>query len=122
MVGHGAAYHPGNKSHIVVIFDKPKSPTWKAEFPGHDQENRLMTNIDLFTFPAYLRGRNPMPYVIELTGGSGVWMGHKIDDSANVRFTPARWTSSATTCSTRERALPSPSSATSNGCMRPDRA
>jgi hypothetical protein len=30
-----------------------------------------------------------MPYVKELTGGSGVWMGHKIDDSSNVRFTPA---------------------------------
>ena len=30
-----------------------------------------------------------MPYVKELTGGTGVWMGHKIDDSSNVRFTPA---------------------------------
>ena len=89
MVGHGAAYDPGNKSHIVVLFDKPKNPTWKVEFPGNDEDNRLMTNIDLFSFPAYLRGRNPMPYVKELTGGSGVWMGHKIDDSANVRFTPA---------------------------------
>ena len=89
MVGHGAAHHPGNKNHIVVIFDKPKKPTWKAEFPGNDQDNRLMTNIDLFTFPAYLRGRDPMPYVKELTGGSGAWMGHKIDDSSNVRFTPA---------------------------------
>ena len=48
-----------------------------------------MTNIDLFTFPAYLRGRSPMPYVKHLTGGTGVWMGHKIDDSSNVRFTPA---------------------------------
>src|SRR5262245_1496491 len=89
MVGHGAAYDPGNKSHIVVLFDRPTKPAWKAEFPGNDQDNRLMTNIDLFTFPAYLRGRDPMPYVKALTGGSGVWMGHKIDDSANVRFTPA---------------------------------
>ena len=48
-----------------------------------------MTNIDLYSFPTYLRGRSPMPYVKELTGGSGVWMGHKIDDSSNVRFTPA---------------------------------
>src|SRR5438445_3553335 len=48
-----------------------------------------MTNIDLYTFPAYLRGRSPMPYVKELTGDTGVWMGHKIDDSSNVRFTPA---------------------------------
>jgi len=48
-----------------------------------------MTNIDLYTFPTYLRGRSPMPYVRELTGGTGVWMGHKVDDSSNVRFTPA---------------------------------
>jgi hypothetical protein len=89
MVGHGAAYHPGNKSHIVVLFDKPKKPAWKAEFPGNDQDNRLMTNIDLFTFPAYLQGRSPLPYVKELTGGTGMWMGHKIDDTSNVRFTPA---------------------------------
>jgi predicted AlkP superfamily pyrophosphatase or phosphodiesterase len=89
MVGHGAAYHPGNKSHIAIVFDRPRQPTWKAEFPGDDQEYRLMTNIDLFSFPSYLRGRNPMSYVKALTGGSGVWMGHKIDDSSNVRFTPA---------------------------------
>ncbi len=89
MVGHGAAHHPGNKSHIVVLFAQPKNPAWKEQFPGGDQEHRLMTNIDLFTFPAYLRGRSPMPYVKELTGGTGVWMGHKIDDSSNVRFTPA---------------------------------
>ena len=30
-----------------------------------------------------------MPYVKELTDGTGVWMGHKIDDSGNVRFSPA---------------------------------
>jgi hypothetical protein len=89
MVGHGAAHHPGNKSHIVVLFAQPKNPAWKEQFPGADQEHRLMTNIDLFTFPAYLRGRSPMPYVKDLTGGTGVWMGHKIDDSSNVRFTPA---------------------------------
>jgi hypothetical protein len=90
MVGHGAAHHPGGKGHIVVLFAQPKKPTWKEQFPGDDQEHRLMTNIDLFTFPAYLRGRSPLPYVKELTGGSGVWMGHKIDDSSNVRFTPAQ--------------------------------
>jgi predicted AlkP superfamily pyrophosphatase or phosphodiesterase len=89
MVGHGAAHHPGNKSHIVVLFDKPKKPAWKEQFPGNDQDNRLMTNVDLFTFPEYLRGRSPMPYVKELTGGTGVWMGHKIDDTSNVRFSPA---------------------------------
>ena len=89
MVGHGAAHHPGNKSHIVVLFAQPKKPSWKEQFPGADQEHRLMTNIDLYTFPAYLRGRSPMPYVKELTGGTGMWMGHKIDDSSNVRFTPA---------------------------------
>ena len=89
MVGHGAAHHPGNKGHIVILFDKPKKPAWKAEFPGDDQDNRLMTNPDLFTFPAYLRGRSPLPYVTELTGGTGVWMGHKVDDTANARFTPA---------------------------------
>ena len=89
MVGHGAAHHPGNKSHIAIVFDKPKRPAWKAEFPGDDQENRLMTNPDLFTFPAYLRGRSPLPYVKELTGGTGVWMGHKVDDTSNARFTPA---------------------------------
>ena len=89
MVGHGAAHHPGNKSHIVILFDRPRKPAWKAEFPGDEQEHRLMTNIDLFSFPAYLRGRNPMPYVKELTDGTGVWMGHKIDDSGNVRFSPA---------------------------------
>ena len=89
MVGHGAAHHPGNKSHIVVLFAQPKKPAWKEQFPGDDQEHRLMTNIDLYTFPAYLRGRSPMPYVKELTGNSGVWLGHKIDDSSNVRFTPA---------------------------------
>ena len=89
MVGHGAAHHPGNKSHIVVLFAQPKNPAWKEQFPGGDQEHRLMTNIDLYTFPAYLRGRSPMPYVKELTGGSGMWMGHKINDSSNVRFTPA---------------------------------
>ena len=89
MVGHGAAHDPGNKSHIVVLFAQPKKAAWKEQFPGGDQEHRLMTNIDLYTFPAYLRDRSPMPYVKELTGGSGVWMGHKIDDSSNVRFTPA---------------------------------
>jgi len=89
MVGHGAAYDADNKNHIVVLYAQPKKPAWKEEFPGGDQEHRLMTNIDLYTFPAYLRGRSPMPYVKELTGGSGVWMGHKIDDSSNVRFTPA---------------------------------
>ena len=89
MVGHGAAHHPGNKSHIVILFDRPRKPAWKAEFPDDEQEHRLMTNIDLFSFPAYLRGRNPMPYVKELTDGTGVWMGHKIDDSGNVRFSPA---------------------------------
>jgi predicted AlkP superfamily pyrophosphatase or phosphodiesterase len=89
MVGHGAALHPGNKSHIVVLYAQPKKAAWKEQFPGGDQEHRLMTNIDLYTFPAYLRGRNPMPYVAELTGGTGTWMGHKIDDSSNVRFTPA---------------------------------
>src|SRR4030095_10688938 len=71
----------------------PPSPAkrraWKEQFPGGDEEHRLMTNVDLYTFPAYLRGRSPMPYVKELTGGSGVWMTHKIDDSSNVRFTPA---------------------------------
>jgi predicted AlkP superfamily pyrophosphatase or phosphodiesterase len=89
MVGHGAAYHPGNKSHIVVLYAQPKKPAWTEQFPGADQEHRLMTNIDLYTFPAYLRGRSPMPYVKELTADSGIWMGHKIDDSSNVRFTPA---------------------------------
>src|SRR5262245_28466503 len=89
MVGHGAAYDPGGKSHIVVLYAQPKKPAWKEQFPGADQEHRLMTNIDLYTFPAYLRGRSPMPYVKELTGDSGMWMGHKIDDSSNVRFTPA---------------------------------
>ena len=89
MVGHGAAHHPGNKSHIVVLFDKPKKPAWKEQFPGDDKDNRLMTNSDLFTFPAYLRGRSPMPYVKKLTGGTGVWMGHKIDDTSNVRASPA---------------------------------
>src|SRR5439155_292666 len=52
-------------------------------------EHRLMTNIAHFSFPAYLRGRSPTPYVKELTGGTGVWMGHKIDDTGNVRFSPA---------------------------------
>ena len=89
MVGHGAAHHPRNKSHIVVLFAQPKRPAWKEQFPGGDQEHRLMTNLDLYTFPAYLRGRSPLPYVKELTGGTGMWMGHKIDDSSNVRFTPA---------------------------------
>ena len=89
MVGHGAAYHAGNKSHIVVLYAQPKKPAWKDAFPGDDQEHRLMTNIDLYTFPAYLRGRSPMPYVKELTSGTGTWMGHKVDDSSNVRFTPA---------------------------------
>jgi predicted AlkP superfamily pyrophosphatase or phosphodiesterase len=89
MVGHGAAHHPGNKNHIVVLYAQPKKLAWKEQFPGGDQEHRLMTNIDLYTFPAYLRGRSPTPYVKELTGGSGIWMGHKIDDSSNVRFTPA---------------------------------
>jgi predicted AlkP superfamily pyrophosphatase or phosphodiesterase len=89
MVGHGAAHHPGNKNHIVVLYALPKKPAWKEQFPGGDDEHRLMTNIDLYTFPAYLRGRSPMPYVKELTGGSGIWMAHKVDDSSNVRFTPA---------------------------------
>ena len=89
MVGHGAAHHPGNKSHIAILFDRPRTPALRAEFPGDEQEHRLMTNIDLFSFPAYLRGRSPTPYVKELTGGTGVWMGHKIDDTANVRFSPA---------------------------------
>jgi predicted AlkP superfamily pyrophosphatase or phosphodiesterase len=89
MVGHGAAHHPRNKNHIVVLYAQPKRPAWKEQFPGGDQEHRLMTNPDLYTFPAYLRGRSPMPYVKTLTGGTGVWMGHKIDDSSNVRFTPA---------------------------------
>jgi len=89
MVGHGAMYHPGNKSHIVVLFDKPKKEAWKQQFPGSEKDNRLMTNIDLFTFPEYLKGRSPAPYVQELTRGTGIWMGHKIDDTSNVRFTPA---------------------------------
>jgi len=89
MVGHGAAHHPGNKSHIVILFDRPRTPALRAEFPGDEQEHRLMTNIALFSFPAYLRGRSPTPYVKELTGGTGVWMGHKIDDTGNVRFSPA---------------------------------
>jgi hypothetical protein len=89
MVGHGAAHHPGNKNHIVVLYAQPKKPAWKEQFPGADQEHRLMTNVDLYSFPSYLRGRSPMPYVTRLTGGSGMWMGHKIDDSSNVRFTPA---------------------------------
>jgi len=89
MVGHGASFHPGNKNHIVVLFAQPTRPAWKEQFPGGDQELRLMTNPDLYSFPAYLRGRSPLPYVKDLTGGTGVWMGHKIDDSANVRFTPA---------------------------------
>ena len=45
MVGHGAAYHPGNKSHIVILFDRPRKPAWKAEFPGDEQEHRLMTAL-----------------------------------------------------------------------------
>jgi predicted AlkP superfamily pyrophosphatase or phosphodiesterase len=89
MVGHGASFHPGNKNHIVVLFAQPTRPAWKELFPGGDQELRLMTNPDLYSFPAYLRGRSPLPYAKDLTGGTGVWMGHKIDDSANVRFTPA---------------------------------
>jgi predicted AlkP superfamily pyrophosphatase or phosphodiesterase len=89
MVGHGAAYDPGDKSHIVVLYAQPKKPAWKEQFPGAEQEHRLMTNIDLYTFPAYLRGRSPVPYVKELTRDSGIWMGHKVDDSSNVRFTPA---------------------------------
>ncbi len=89
MVGHGAMYHPGNKSHIVVLFDKPKKESWKQAFPGSDKDNRLMTNLDLFSFPEYLKGRSPAPYVEALTGGTGVWMGHRIDDTSNVRFSPA---------------------------------
>jgi len=89
MVGHGAAHHPANKNHIVVLYAQPNKSAWKEEFPGGDGEHRLMTNIDLYSFPAYLRGRSPMPYVKELTKGSGIWMEHRIDDSSNVRFTPA---------------------------------
>lgn len=89
MVGHGAMYHPGNKSHIVVLFDKPKKEAWKQAFPAPDTESRLMTNPDLFSFPEYLKGRTTEPYVKALTGGTGVWMGHRIDDTSNVRFSPA---------------------------------
>jgi hypothetical protein len=89
MVGHGSSLQPGNKSQIVVFFGKPKKATWKEQFPGPDSDNRLMTNIDLFSFPSYLQGRTTTPYVRELTGGKNIWMGHKIDDTTNVIFSPA---------------------------------
>src|SRR5207245_10165779 len=34
MVGHGAAHHPGNKNHIVVLYAQPKKPAWQEQFPG----------------------------------------------------------------------------------------
>ncbi len=89
MVGHGAAFDSGNKNQIVVFFAKPSKPEWKKQFPGGESENRLMTNPDLFSFPSYLQGRTPSSYVRELTGGKGVWLGHKIDENADVAFTPA---------------------------------
>src|SRR5262245_33790065 len=58
MVGHGAAHDPGNKTHIVVLYAQPKRPAWKAQFPGEDTEHRLMTNIDLYTFPEDLGVRS----------------------------------------------------------------
>ena len=89
MAGHGAAFDAANKNQIVVFFGKPSKPGWKKQFPGGESESRLMTNPDLFSFPSYLQGRTPSPYVRELTGGKGAWLEHKIDESADVAFTPA---------------------------------
>jgi len=89
MVGHGAGFDPQNKSHIVVFFGKPKKAAWKQQFPGAEGDNRVMTNIDLFSFPEYLRGRTPTPYIHELTGGTGIWLDHKIADASIVHYSPA---------------------------------
>ena len=88
MVGHGAAYHPGNKNHIVVLFAQPKRPAWKEQFPGGDQELRLMTNLDLYGFPAYLRGRAA---AVRQGVDRRYWRvdGAQGRRQPNVRFTPA---------------------------------
>lgn len=73
-VGHGS-YYAGNDKTMAVFYD--------------EKAGAYTTNRHYYRMPDYLQDFRPQPYWDRLTGGTGLWHGHDVASTRNVRRTPA---------------------------------